>query len=158
MVALFTNNAATTLASAVAPSDTSITVASASAFPTPTGGNYFLATLVGITGTPIEIVQVTSVTGNVFTVVRAQEGTTASSFNVNDLVQLRITAGEMNYIYANLGSGGGASAGGAVYENTQSITANYTMSTNKNGESVGPITIAAGVTVTIPAGSRYVIL
>ena len=151
MVALFTNNAATTLASAVAPSDTSITVASASAFPTPTGGNYFLATLVGITGTPIEIVQVTSVTGNVFTVVRAQEGTTASSFNANDLVQLRITAGEMNYIYANL-AGGSASANGAVYENTQSITANYTMNTNRNGESVGPITIAAGVTVTIPAG------
>ena len=53
---------------------------------------------------------------------------------------------------------GGAAAGGAVYENKQSITANYTMSTNYNGESVGPITIASGVVVTIPSGSRWVVL
>ena len=53
---------------------------------------------------------------------------------------------------------GGAQAGGAVYENKQEITENYTMSTNYNGESVGPITIAAGVSVTIPSGSRWVVL
>ena len=53
---------------------------------------------------------------------------------------------------------GGAAAGGAVYENKQSIYANYTMSTNYNGESVGPIQIDSGVTVTIPSGSRWVIL
>ena len=53
---------------------------------------------------------------------------------------------------------GGASAGGAVYENKQSINANYTMSTNYNGESVGPITIGSGVVVTIPSGSRWVVL
>jgi hypothetical protein len=53
---------------------------------------------------------------------------------------------------------GGASANAAIYENAQSITENYTMTTNFNGESVGPITIAGGVTVTIPSGSRYVIL
>ena len=53
---------------------------------------------------------------------------------------------------------GGAQAGGAVYENKQSISANYTMTTNYNGESVGPITVASGVTVTIPSGSRWVIL
>jgi hypothetical protein len=53
---------------------------------------------------------------------------------------------------------GGAAAGGAVYENKQSIIANYTMSTDYNGESVGPIQIDSGVTVTIPSGSRWVIL
>ena len=53
---------------------------------------------------------------------------------------------------------GGAAAGGAVYENKQSITANYTMSTNYNGESVGPIQIDSGVVVTIPSGSRWVVL
>jgi hypothetical protein len=53
---------------------------------------------------------------------------------------------------------GGAAAGGAVYENKQSINANYTMTTNYNGESVGPITIASGVVVTIPSGSRWVVL
>jgi hypothetical protein len=62
------------------------------------------------------------------------------------------------YIGGKWGSIGGAQAGGAVYENKQSITANYTMSTNYNGESVGPITIASGVTVQIPSNSRWVIL
>jgi len=53
--------------------------------------------------------------------------------------------------------GGGASAGGAVYENTQTITANYTMTTGTNGHSVGPITINTGITVTIPTGSSWLV-
>jgi hypothetical protein len=63
-----------------------------------------------------------------------------------------------NWILSGGGGGSGASAGGAVYENTQSINQNYTMTTSKNGLSVGPITVASGVTVTIPSGSRYVVL
>jgi tetrahydromethanopterin S-methyltransferase subunit B len=54
--------------------------------------------------------------------------------------------------------GGGASAGGAIYENTDDITANYTITTGSNGLSVGPITIASGVTVTVPSGQRWVVL
>tara|TARA_R100000541_G_scaffold18632_2_gene28482 strand:- start:89 stop:1021 length:933 start_codon:yes stop_codon:yes gene_type:complete len=53
--------------------------------------------------------------------------------------------------------GGGASAGGAVYENKQSITANYTMTTGTNGHSVGPITVDSGVAVTIPSGSSWLV-
>ena len=56
------------------------------------------------------------------------------------------------------GAGSGASAGGAVYENTQTITQNYTMTTGKNGMSAGNVTVNSGVTVTIPAGSRWVIV
>ena len=51
-----------------------------------------------------------------------------------------------------------ASAGGAVYENTNTISSNYTMTTNYNGMSAGPITINTGVTVTIPTGSTWVIV
>jgi len=54
--------------------------------------------------------------------------------------------------------GGGASAGGAIYENVDNITANYTITTGSNGISVGPMTIDAGVTVTVPSGQRWVIL
>jgi len=54
--------------------------------------------------------------------------------------------------------GGGASAGGAIYENTDDITEDYTLTTGSNGMSVGPITIAATKTVTIPSGQRWVIL
>ena len=54
--------------------------------------------------------------------------------------------------------GGGAQAQGVVYENGQTIISNYTMTSGNNGESVGPITIASGKIVTIPSGSRWVIL
>ena len=54
--------------------------------------------------------------------------------------------------------GGGASAGGSIYENVDDITANYTITAGSNGMSVGPMTIAAGVTVTVPSGQRWVIL
>ena len=53
--------------------------------------------------------------------------------------------------------GGGASAGGAVYENAQTIAADYTMTTGTNGHSVGPITVDSGVTVTIPSGSSWLV-
>ena len=49
-------------------------------------------------------------------------------------------------------------ADGCITENSLTISNNYTMTTNKSGMSVGDITIASGVTVTIPSGSRYVIL
>jgi len=55
-------------------------------------------------------------------------------------------------------SGTGASAGGAVYQNKQTIGSDYTMSTGYNGESVGPITVLGGVTITIPVDSRWIIL
>ena len=53
---------------------------------------------------------------------------------------------------------GGASAGGAIYENANAIAANFTFATNKNGMSVSPITINSGVTVTVPTGQRWVVL
>jgi len=49
-------------------------------------------------------------------------------------------------------------ADGCITENSQTISNNYTMGTNKSGISAGPITIANNVTVNIPAGSRYVIV
>ena len=57
--------------------------------------------------------------------------------------------------------GGGATGGGsddAFYENTQTITTNYTITTNKNAMSAGPITINAGIIVTIPSGSVWSIV
>jgi hypothetical protein len=54
--------------------------------------------------------------------------------------------------------GGGASASGAIYENTTTISANYTLTTSTNGLSVGPITVASGVSVTVPSGQRWVVL
>jgi hypothetical protein len=57
--------------------------------------------------------------------------------------------------------GGGATGGGndAVFvENDLTVTANYTISTGRSAMSAGPITINDGVTVTVPDGSRWVIV
>jgi len=57
--------------------------------------------------------------------------------------------------------GGGATGGGAddvFYENGQTVTTNYTLTTSKNAMSAGPITINSGVTVTIPSGQTWVIV
>lgn len=54
--------------------------------------------------------------------------------------------------------GGGASAGGAIYENVDNISENYTITAGSNGMSVGPMTIDSGFTVTVPSGQRWVIL
>ena len=54
--------------------------------------------------------------------------------------------------------GSGAAAGGAIYENSKTISANYTLTAGTNGMSAGDITINSGVTVTIPSGSKWVIV
>jgi len=38
------------------------------------------------------------------------------------------------------------------------VTASYTITTGKNASSTGPLTINSGITVTVPTGSRWVIL
>jgi hypothetical protein len=57
--------------------------------------------------------------------------------------------------------GGGATGGGGdevFVENSRVVTTNYTLSTGKSAESVGPIQINSGITVTIPSDERWVIL
>jgi len=57
--------------------------------------------------------------------------------------------------------GGGATGGGpdqVFVQNQAIVTTNYTLTTGYNAESVGPITINSGVTVTIPSNQRWVIL
>ena len=62
------------------------------------------------------------------------------------------------YVGGAWGGVGGAQAGGVIFENSLTISANYTLTTSKNGLSVGPITINSGVSVTVPSGQRWVIL
>jgi hypothetical protein len=44
------------------------------------------------------------------------------------------------------------------YENDQSVTNSYTITAGKNAVTAGPITIGAGITVTVPANSSWVIV
>jgi len=55
----------------------------------------------------------------------------------------------------------GAKGGGedkVFWENDVEVTSNYTITTNKNAGTFGPIEIATGATVEIPEGSVWIIL
>lgn len=57
--------------------------------------------------------------------------------------------------------GGGATGGGSdetFLETDNTVTASYTISTNRNAMTTGPVTINSGATVTVPSGQRWVIL
>ena len=100
MTQLFANNAASELASAVASGAVSLTLKTGDGakFPTLAGGDFFLVTLyqkVGQDEVNHEIVKCTARTGDVLTVVRAQEGTVAVAWPSATAVQLRVTAGTL---------------------------------------------------------------
>jgi hypothetical protein len=94
----FANNAATTLASGINSSVTSLTVASGQGaiFPALSGSQYFYCTLENTAGTIREIVKVTAVSTDTFTIVRAQDGTSAQSFSTGDKVELRLVRANLN--------------------------------------------------------------
>lgn len=72
-----------------------------------------------------------------------------------------LTSAEIYNGSAFVAVGGGATGGGSdqvFVENGQTVTTNYTITTNNNAMSTGPITVNSGITVTVPSGSRYVIL
>ena len=86
----FSNLASTTLASGVSSSTTSISVTSATSFPTLGSGDYFYASI-GI-GSASEVVKVTSISGTTFTAVRGQDSTTAISHSSGAEIALRVVA------------------------------------------------------------------
>ena len=52
----------------------------------------------------------------------------------------------------------GGNTFGVFYENDQAMVTDYTMTTGRNAMSAGPITVNAGVVLTVPAGSVYTIV
>jgi hypothetical protein len=52
----------------------------------------------------------------------------------------------------------GIISGGFLIENSQTVSANYTITAGKSASSAGPITIDSGIVVTVTTGSRWVIL
>ena len=49
-------------------------------------------------------------------------------------------------------------AGGAIYENSQTISASHTIPSGSNGMSAGPVTVNNGITLTISSGSTYTVV
>ena len=97
--------------------------------------------------------------------VLVSKGTTAQRPAIAVAGQIRYNTdnnqfeGYANGAWGQLGGGATGGGGDQVFvENGVTVTTNYTLTTGKNAESVGPITINATKTVTIPSGQRWVIL
>jgi hypothetical protein len=215
MVMKFTNNATSTLAAGINSSVTSLTVATGQGalFPALGAGDYFYCTLANAVGT-IEIVKVTARSTDTFTITRAQDGTTATSWSTGDKVELRLVSASLNDLpkldeintfslrqtfsvgtvqgpWTTAGrpasptagligfntttnkleaynatasawvSSGGATGTGSdavFYENGKTVNTSYSITAGNNAMSTGPITIASGQSVTVPTGSRWVVL
>ena len=107
-------------------------------------------------------------------IFRVSSGAIGISSNGTKVVQFPSTAGSNGQVLAGNGagvlsyvdqSGGGAVGGGSdklFMENGTTMTTNYTLGTEFgatcNALSAGPITINAGVTLTIPSGSVYTVV
>lgn len=120
--------------------------------------NLGLASLAGATFTGDVILGTT-------TALELPDGTTGErpGTPVNGMIRYNTTLNQFEgYKASAWGAIGGGATGGSsddiFYENGQTVTTNYTLSTGKNAMSAGPITINSGVTVTIPSGQSWVIV
>ncbi len=140
MTEQFSNNATTTLNGAIGTGNTTLTVTSASLFPTSPTFRIIIDS---------EIMLVTGVTGNQFTVTRAAENTVVASHNNLAAVSQILTAGAISQLKLD--------SSNIIWTATQ--TSNYTVQTTDQG--VGVDTTTAAVTITLPAspndGERHLI-
>ena len=81
--------------------------------------------------------------------------TVFSSSNAGALVSF--TAGSKDVFVAYPAERAVMGAEGYV-ENSATITVSSTISTGNNAMSAGPVSVAGGVSVTVPAGSRWVVV
>lgn len=103
---LFSNNAKSALAAPISSVATSLTLAAGTGalFPSPSGGDVFTLTLTdAATGELYEIMYCTARAGDVCTVTRGQEGTTALAWLAGDFANLFVTAGQMGALAQSTG-------------------------------------------------------
>jgi hypothetical protein len=176
-IVLFANNDQTTLAGAITSTALTANLSPGSGvlFPSPVTGQYFPMTFVdAATGLLREIVYVTNVTGDVITMTRAQEGTTALAWNAGDIAANLLTAGSMNLMVQTpqmQAMSGNASTNSASITGTTTLTAAQAGSAfSLNSTSAYQVTLpgaaglsagaqfdmyctnSAGVTIAAPAG------
>jgi hypothetical protein len=82
---------------------------------------------------------------------------------LGDVLYVGVSQGTVSYGMLSTGgpswdTTGQLSVTGAIIENAQTISANYTITSSKNAMSAGLVTINSGVTVTVPSGSTWTIV
>lgn len=110
----FKNFARTVLTAQATSVDNTITVESSGAFPSLSAGEWFYVVLTNSLTNPTvrEILKVTSMAGNVWTVSRSQEGTSATLWPSGTYVELRLTAASITDLTSNISYNNGL--GGAT--------------------------------------------
>ena len=134
---LLSNNAGTVLALPLASGGTSATLYSGAGalFPNPGAGQYFPLTLISASNpATIEIVYCTARSGDVVTITRAQEGTTALAWNAGDLVNNQITAGIVEDIESRFALLAGSSS--QVFNVANAVTATEAVALAQFGNSL----------------------
>lgn len=96
---------------------------------------------------------------------RGSDGTLITAHSNNAAVEHVFTATDADEANAHVNDlsihGSGARGGGndhIFWENDQIVTSNYTITSGKQAGTFGPVTIASGVTVTVPSGSVWSIV
>ncbi len=153
---VFVNFCQTTLASPASSWATSITVASGTGAPTISAGQQWAIVLQSAATPSVrEVVYVTAVSGTAFTVVRAQEGTTALSWSAADDVFASNTAGQMAAEFQTVTALGGDLSGTlpnpTVTRTYSGRLLNTLVYTNVSGTQY--VSINGGATTTSGAGT-----
>jgi hypothetical protein len=118
-------------------------------------GNTTYYTIAGQTGSEWEV-GIGTYTSSGTTLSRT---TVLSSSNSGSLVSFSAGTKDVFVTYpASFTSNAVGGGVGAVMLNADTVTVNGTISTGQNGLSVGPVTLASGVAITVSSGQRWLVL
>lgn len=96
--------------------------------------------------------------------IKLPVGSTAQRTNSpsSGIIRYNTSTGKFEGYTNNWGAIGGGATGGdsdeIFWENGKQVTANYTITVNKNAMTAGPISLANGAVVTIPNGSTWTVV
>ncbi len=92
----------------------------------------------------------TSTSTNIYPLLAAAtSGTAQNVYTSNAKLLYKPSTGEFTSSILNAGNG--------IVVNNTTVSASYTIDTNNNGFSVGPVTIASGQSVTVSSGQRWLV-
>lgn len=93
----------------------------------------------------------TSTTSNLYPLFSsATTGTPTTIYTSNSKYLYKPSTGELQ-VNAPVASNG-------IFVNNTTVASSYTIATNTNGFSVGPVTVSSGISVTISSGQRWVVI
>lgn len=147
----FTNNAATLLASGITNVATSLAVTAGHGvkFPTLTASDFTYVTIIDAAApSTFEVVKVTARSTDTFTIVRAQEGTTALAWSAGAKIELRLTAQMLfDALAEELSLTGGTMQGDILFNGnraTQPRLQSYRETVTANAAATGTVTLDLG--------------